>query len=65
MHMKEDDGDLLFYLNEKEQKSYEQFKSNHCGIVELIILFTEIGTKVDVHCKGCGTRVDISDYDCW
>lgn len=54
-----------FCLNEKERMKYVEFCSDHCGTVEIIFTPGGIGDKVELHCKGCGKRVDITDYDCW
>lgn len=52
-----------------EDYLYRQFESEHkihCDSdVELIVTKTTIGIIVEVACKKCGERIDITDYDCW
>jgi len=54
-----------FKLNDVEEQRYEEFKSNHCGQIEVIFHPGGIGTNVYVKCLGCGESLEISDYDSW
>ena len=56
-------------LSPLEDYLYRQFESEHktrCDSdIELIITKTNIGFVVEVACKKCGERIDITDYECW
>lgn len=56
-------------LTPLEDYLYRQFESehkNHCDSdVELIVTKTAIGIIVEVACKKCGERIEITDYECW
>ena len=55
-------------LSPLEDYLYRQFESEHktqCDSdVELIITKTNIGFIVEVACKKCGERIDITDLEC-
>lgn len=53
------------YMNEIELERYNEFQLKHCGVIEIIITPTGISDKVELRCKGCNERIDISDYDSW
>ena len=52
-------------MNEIELERYNEFQLKHCGVIEIIITPTGISDKVELRCKGCNERIDISDYDSW
>jgi len=56
---------MKFELNDVELDRYDKFVVEHCGNIEVIFTNTGIGTLIELHCKGCGCRVNISDYDQW
>lgn len=58
-----------FILTPTESYLYKKFEEKHkekCNNdVELIFTETALGIIVEVACKKCGERIDITDYDCW
>ena len=56
---------MKFELNNVELEHYNEFIQEHCGNIEVIFTNTGIGTLIEVHCKGCGCRKNISDYSAW
>ena len=58
-------------LDEVEQKSYDEFKSEHYakhhfqGGVPATLTPTGLGIHVDVKCPICGEVKDISNYESW
>lgn len=54
-------------LSEQEQKDYKAFRDKHykdcnSSIIEIIVTGTGIGDIIELNCKKCGTRVDITDF---
>lgn len=54
-----------FILNDVEEQRYNDFRKEHCGGIEVIFSPNEIGTNIYVRCRGCNTKVEISDLDSW
>lgn len=51
--------------NDLETRRYYNFKEHHCGEVELVVTFCELGQVLKVRCVGCGKEENITDYTCW
>lgn len=65
-----DDDYILFgnliRLNPEQIKHLEQFRSTHCGDVEIVLkLGGGIGIIVELRCTGCSGKFDLTDYDRW
>lgn len=57
---------INFQLNDIEEQRYNEFRSQHCGIIDIIFCKDGgIGVNSWVKCRGCGQKLEITDYDCW
>lgn len=56
-------------LNEEEIESRKQFSKKHYNSckssIRIIVEGNGIGDSVELECKKCGERLDITDYKCW
>lgn len=59
----------LRILSDKELKDIEEFNHKHYNSCKsgtrLILEGSEIGTGIDIQCRICNEKKDITDYDIW
>lgn len=56
---------INFQLNDIEEQRYNEFRSQHCGQMEIIFTPNGIASNVYIRCKGCGEKIEVSDTSCW